>query len=79
MVKERVAAVVDFSSQEYVICADMLLIKETYFPDESWMLVATCCAPADICHRLDKVDRMISRDEQEEAVHTVEKNEFVIG
>jgi hypothetical protein len=76
MVGDRVAAVVDYSEIDSVICADQKM-KERYFPGDRWELVKTGCAPKDICLQLEKADRMIIRDEQQKVIHTVEKEKLV--
>ncbi len=76
MVKERLAADVDFSGVESLFIADMQM-RDNFFPSERWFTDGIFCAPVDICEQLEKLDSMISRDVEQTAIHLIEKDNFL--
>jgi hypothetical protein len=76
MVKERLAADVDFSGVESLFIADMQM-KDKFFPCERWFTDRIFCAPVDVCEQLEKLDSMISRDVEQTAIHLIEKDKFL--
>jgi hypothetical protein len=59
----RVEGIADFTGVEFVWISDKK-IRDAYFPEADWVIVATYCVPSDIAKQLSKVDWMMRGEEE---------------